>query len=188
MTVGCGIEPRRPVVVGEILTYTALQSPPDVDIDFIFDHGDGTRDPRNPSRAYYEAPGSYDVILDWEHAAGEGSVLCGTVTVVDFETGTLAVTAEAGPVCPVEPATPDPACAPIPVDGAVIVVTDTDGVEVARGTTGSDGTVDIPVPPGRLLVVPQPVEGLLGTAPAVAVTVAPGETLTVLVSYDTGIR
>ena len=188
VTIGCRIEPQRPVVVGEILTYTALQSPPDVDVEFVFDHGDGTLDPRPVSLAYYEAPGSYDVVLNWSHAGGQGSTFCGTVTVVPFETATLEIVAIAGPVCPVQTDPPQPGCDPFPVNGAVIIVTDSLGVEVARGSTDSDGRVDITVPPGRLIVVPQPVDGLLGTAPPVAVTVAPGQTRAVLVEYDTGIR
>ena len=47
-------------------------------------------------------------------------------------------TALAGPICPVEKIPPDPACAPRPVAGAVVVVRDASGAEVARTTTGAD--------------------------------------------------
>ncbi len=70
----------------------------------------------------------------------------------------------------------------------MIVITDPQGNEVGRGTTGSDGRVIIDVPPGEFIVVPQPVEGLLGTAATLAVTVADGQTLHVTADYDTGIR
>ena len=103
-------------------------------------------------------------------------------------TARLEVTALAGPTCPVETDPPSPDCTPRPVEGAVIVVTDSGGTEVARGTTGSDGQLIIAVAPGGLLVVPQPVDGLLGTAPVVTVTVAAGQTLRVTADYDTGIR
>ena len=66
-----------------------------------------------------------------------------------------------------------PGCTPQPVDSATIVVTGIYGDEVARGTTGSDGVVGIDVAPGKLTVVPQPVEGLLGTASTISV-IMPG--------------
>ena len=43
--IGCRIEPQRTVFVGEILTYTALQDPVNVPVEYVFDHGDGTLDP-----------------------------------------------------------------------------------------------------------------------------------------------
>jgi hypothetical protein len=101
---------------------------------------------------------------------------------------TVHVTALAGPICPVESIPPSPDCAPRPVPDAVIIVTDESDNEVARGTTSVDGTATIPVPAGTLVVVPQPVEGLLGTAPPTTITIAPGQLLEVDASYDTGIR
>ena len=103
-------------------------------------------------------------------------------------TASLQITAVAGPVCPVQTDPPSPECAPRPVDAALIVVTDSEGSEVARGTTGPDGIVVVDVAPGELIVVPQPVEGLLGTAEAVVVTATGGRTLPITVEYDTGIR
>jgi hypothetical protein len=103
-------------------------------------------------------------------------------------TAMLEIVALAGPICPVETDPPSPECAPQPVDGASIVVTDSNGVEVGRGITGPDGTLTIPAPVGDLTVVPQPVPGLLGTAPPVFVTAIRGQTVGVVVDYDTGIR
>ena len=97
-------------------------------------------------------------------------------------------TATAGPVCPVEKNPPDPACAPRPVPGAVLVVRDPSGSEVARVTTGADGTFSVAVGPGAYTVVPQPVEGMMGTAAPVDVTVATGSVATIEIGYDTGIR
>ena len=71
---------------------------------------------------------------------------------------------------------------------ATRIVTDATGNEIARGSTGSDGAVGFDVTPGKLTVVPQPVEGLLGTASTISVTLTAGQTLQVTVDYDTGIR
>jgi len=103
-------------------------------------------------------------------------------------TARLEITALAGPVCPVETEPPSPECAPQPVESATIVVTDATGDEVARGRTGSDGVVGFDVSPGELTVVPQPVEGLLGTASTISVMLTAGQALHVTVDYDTGIR
>lgn len=94
----------------------------------------------------------------------------------------------AGPVCPVETVPPDPACAPRPVAGAVLVIRDGTGSEVARTTTGAEGSFFVELPAGDYLVEPQPVEGLMGTAGTQSVTVKEGGTATVRLDYDTGIR
>ncbi len=93
-----------------------------------------------------------------------------------------------GPVCPVERVPPDPSCAPRPVGGATLIVRDGTGHEVARATSEADGRFLIPVAPGTYVVEPQPVTGLMGTAPPQDVTVDPGSLATIEVSYDTGIR
>ena len=94
----------------------------------------------------------------------------------------------AGPVCPVEKNPPDPACAPRPVGGAILVIRDAAGTEVARATTAADGTYFTELPGGVYVVMPQPAKGLLGTPGPQSVTVADGATATLDVSYDTGIR
>jgi hypothetical protein len=100
----------------------------------------------------------------------------------------LGGSATAGPVCPVEKVPPDPACAARPVVGATLVVRDGSGREIARATTGPDGTFFVTVPAGTYVVEPQAVQGLMGTAPPQDVTVAAGATATMTVVYDTGIR
>jgi hypothetical protein len=100
----------------------------------------------------------------------------------------IAGIAVAGPVCPVETVPPDPGCAPRPVAGAVLVIRDGAGSEVARTTTEADGSFFVELPAGDYLVEPQPVEGLLGTAPALEVTVVDGIPAQVQIEYDTGIR
>ena len=96
--------------------------------------------------------------------------------------------ATAGPVCPVEKNPPDPACAPRPVDGAVLVFNDAAGTEVARTTTASDGTFFAELPAGDYVVTPQPAKGLLGTPGPQSVTVPDGAIVRLDLAYDTGIR
>jgi hypothetical protein len=85
---------------------------------------------------------------------------------------------------------PDPACADRPVAGAVIVVRDAGGTEVARATTAADGTYAIALAPGSYRVEALPVEGLMGLPEAQSVTVPGGveEPIQVDLAYDTGIR
>jgi hypothetical protein len=96
----------------------------------------------------------------------------------------------AGPSCPVEKVPPDPACADRPVAGAVLIVTTAAGVEVARATSAADGTFRVTLPAGDYILVPQPVQGYMGTASPVpfhaqgdGAAPAPLD-----ISYDTGIR
>jgi hypothetical protein len=95
----------------------------------------------------------------------------------------------AGPVCPVVTDPPDPSCEDRPVAGAEIVVRNAAGDEVGRARTADDGTFSVSLAAGSYELVPQPVEGLMGTAAPVEVTVeegVPGERIEI--SYDTGIR
>jgi hypothetical protein len=95
----------------------------------------------------------------------------------------------AGPTCPVERDPPDPGCAPRMVAGAVLVVTDAAGTEVARATSAEDGTFSIELDPGAYRLVAQPFEGLMGTPEPMDFAVEAGAPMTELqVSYDTGIR
>lgn len=95
----------------------------------------------------------------------------------------------AGPTCPVVQDPPDPACADRPVSGAVMVVLDASGNEVARATTDVQGNFTIALEPGSYTLVPQPSEGLLGTPGPIPFVVAADEGLASLTaSYDTGIR
>jgi len=100
----------------------------------------------------------------------------------------IAITASAGPVCPVERVPPDPACAPRPVADATILVVDDQGKTVATVTTGADGTVLLAVPAGDYVLQPQPVTGMMGGAQPVNVTVVDGSATPAAILYDTGIR
>jgi hypothetical protein len=101
----------------------------------------------------------------------------------------LAGRAVAGPTCPVVTEPPDPACEDRPVAGAEIVVRDEAGEMVATARTAEDGSFSVSVAAGRYQLVPQPVEGLLGTATPVEVVVPEeGMPEPVILFYDTGIR
>lgn len=102
--------------------------------------------------------------------------------------GHVEIVAQAGPVCPVETDPPSPECAPRPVPDAVMVVTNAAGSEVARGATAADGTLVLEVPAGELTIMPQAVDGLLGTAAPIVLTIAADQTINVTADYDTGIR
>jgi len=98
----------------------------------------------------------------------------------------IAGQALAGPTCPVvKPG--DSSCNDRPVAGASILIRDATGTVVAQMTTDADGRFHVSVPPGDYRVEPQPVEGLMGGATALEVTV--GATFKeVQIAYDTGIR
>jgi hypothetical protein len=65
---------------------------------------------------------------------------------------------------------------------------DDSGDHVATVMTGPDGSFSVDLPAGSYRLQPQPVEGLMGTAPEVTFTVMVGEPTDLTVSYDTGIR
>ncbi len=99
-------------------------------------------------------------------------------------------TATRGPICPVERFPPDPLCAPKPVAGAVIVVRDSGGLELARTTTASDGTYRVAVRAGPVQVEGEPAAGVMHAPAPIDVVVPAGAAAWVRVdlSYDTGIR
>jgi len=69
------------VQVNELLTFTAFQSVANVQVSYVFDHGDGTLDQTAQSNAFYTSPGFYEVRLNWASGSQSGSTFCGTVTV-----------------------------------------------------------------------------------------------------------
>jgi hypothetical protein len=102
-------------------------------------------------------------------------------------TGVLG-TVTAGPTCPVETIPADPACAPRPVAGAVLVFSDPGGHEVKRVSSAEDGSFSVELPPGVYGVMAQAVEGLMATPAPMEVKVEAGPPTELQVSYDTGIR
>ncbi|MFP5343923.1 MAG: hypothetical protein ACLGIJ_13545 [Candidatus Limnocylindria bacterium] len=105
----------------------------------------------------------------------------------DGRTG-IRLQALAGPVCPVEQDPPDPACAPRPLSGAVIVVRDVAGDELQRVTLDQAGVAFVELGPGTYTIAAQPVEGLMGVPPEQSVTIQDGIAVPVTLAYDTGIR
>jgi len=105
----------------------------------------------------------------------------------DDATG-IAGTATAGPTCPVEKTPPDPSCAPRPVVGAVLIIRDGSGTEVAKVTTDATGAFQVTVPAGAYVLEPQSAAGLMGTPAPQPVTVQDGSVAKVDLVYDTGIR
>jgi hypothetical protein len=93
----------------------------------------------------------------------------------------------AGPTCPVERIPPDPRCADRPVSGAVLLFVDRLGRDAGRAVSDDNGAFTILLPVGRYTLWPQPVVGLLGTAPPQDVTVT-ADAPPLVVLYDTGIR
>jgi hypothetical protein len=92
----------------------------------------------------------------------------------------------ASPTCPVERPGESPCIRT--VAGAVILALDSNGREVARATSDAAGAYFLPLAPGTYRVVPQPVEGLMGTAAEQPVTVTSGAPVQLDFDYDTGIR
>jgi len=92
----------------------------------------------------------------------------------------------AGPTCPVE--RPNESACVRPVSGATILALDSARREAGRAVSDSSGSYFLRLPPGTYQIVPQAVSGLMGVAPATAVTVTDGAPLQLDLRYDTGIR
>ena len=126
----------------------------------------------------------------WVYVVGSD----GTVTLTSEDgdeiptDATLSGRVTAGPTCPVVTNPPDPNCADRAVQGAELVIEDQEGSEVARATSGADGAFSVALAPGTYRIVPQPVEGLMGTAEPVEIQIVVGEPVLVEIVYDTGIR
>jgi len=126
----------------------------------------------------------------------------GTVTLVSDESADIALptgtgTADpvnleialiAGPTCPVVRNPPDPACAPRPVANAQIDVYDVSGNLVASGSSGADGLAASQLPAGAYFAVPAAVDGLMGQPEPLAFGALGGDTVSLTLTYDTGIR
>jgi hypothetical protein len=65
---------------------------------------------------------------------------------------------------------------------------DPSGAELATGTSDEAGHIVLSLPAGAYYVEPQPADGLMGQAAAVAFSVVGGETVAINLDYDTGIR
>lgn len=128
----------------------------------------------------------------WVYAVGRA----GTVRLVSEQGEPLPSASEgnvsgkvvAGPTCPVEKSPPDPQCAPRPVAGASLLIQDLAGHTVATAVADAGGAFALTLRPGDYVLVAQPVDGLMGTAPPLSFSVVAGSPLQLTVEYDTGIR
>ena len=100
----------------------------------------------------------------------------------------LAISALAGPTCPVETIPPDPACAPRPVAGAKVVILDAQDREAAVVVLDAKGSAAVTLAAGKYVIKAQPAAGLMGTPEAMDAAVVDGKLTPVALSYDTGIR
>ena len=174
-----GLGPRDPGLIGQGSWYGVQKAGPGYAVTVRIGWGDCPAGCiSGHSWVYYVGPDrSVRLVRESGDELPEGSsVVVGLVT--------------AGPVCPVERDPPDPACAPRAVEGAVLVVTDSTGREVARVTSAAAGRYEIRLQPGTYEMTPQPVEGLIGTPGPIPLRVtAPSEVpQRVDIAYDTGIR
>ena len=109
---------------------------------------------------------------------------CGRSPELTFPVSGVAM---AGPVCPVETNPPDPACAPRPVVGAIVVAVSESG-ERFEATTGPEGKFSLDLGNGRYEVVAQPAAGLMATPTPVEIEVVSMPVDLGVLFYDTGIR
>ena len=177
------VRPGDPNLIGQCCTYEASESPPGYEVTVNLGWGDC------PAGCISHAKFTFHVDPDGTIALVEQSGNEGAPT-PQGEGASASVTLhmQAGPTCPVVSDPPDPACQPRPVASANVVLKSPDGTELGQATSNADGQIAVQAPPGAYFVEPQPVEGLLGTAPAFAYSVVAGETVDIDVEYDTGIR
>ena len=100
----------------------------------------------------------------------------------------MTVQLTAGPVCPVERVPPDPACAPRPVAGADVTISDPAGTAVRHLTSDASGTAAATLPSGTYVVTAGQSPTAMRTPEPVAVSLAGPDPVTLSLSYDTGIR
>ena len=172
-----GIEPFDSNMIGQATWYTVKAAKDGWEVMIRIGWGDCPAGCINEHRWTYAVGRDGAVALSRE----EGAALPGATGVGGQVT--------AGPTCPVVRNPPDPACADRPVVGAVLVVSDAAGKEVARVTSGAGGAFAVELAPGSYRLKAEPHGGLMGTPAPIDFVVVAGQPATVLqVSYDTGIR
>lgn len=172
-----GIGPRDPELIGQAAWYEVTETDDGWRVEIRMGWGDCPAGCIDEHRWTYTVSSAGAVVLVEESGDPQpgDSGVSGKVT--------------AGPTCPVVTDPPDPSCADRPVEGAVLVVTTLDGVELDRTTSDANGRFALSLPTGTYRLEPQPVEGLMGTAEPVEFSVEPGApALDLVIGYDTGIR
>ncbi len=111
---------------------------------------------------------------------------CGGAATTGAYQGGLAVIVVAGPTCPVEQV--GNPCNPRRVLRATFVVERPSGERVAS-LVASDGRGSLDgLDAGRYRLIPQPVNGLMGTPAPLSFSVTAGDVTRLRFTYDTGIR
>lgn len=113
---------------------------------------------------------------------------CGMSDVQGTAQGTLAGTVVASPGCPVEQM--NNPCPPIKVANRQVTIKTSDGATAATTTTDADGHFSVSLAPGTYTVLVEIIPGQVGIgAPQLGlVTVTAGQTTTVQIVLDSGIR
>lgn len=180
-----GIRKQDPNMIGQCCSYLAVPAASGYAVTIEIGWGDCPAGCINRHHWVYSVTTSGTIHLDREDGP---PVPAGVPGPAGGTTGVIGIRgiASAGPVCPVVKPN-DPNCADRPVAGATVHVIDSTGTEVATLETDVTGAFVVTLPPGRYHVAPDAVDGLMGTAAPVDVTV--GATLALVqLTYDTGIR
>jgi hypothetical protein len=111
---------------------------------------------------------------------------------IDTATGTLAGKISIGPICPVETNPPRPGCMPSPETYAsreFLVLSSDQAKTIASFHANASGTYNISLPPGNYVVVSAKSGiGYMSKDLPKNITIQSGQTVTLDISVDTGIR
>jgi len=182
-----GIEARNPDMIGQAASWTA--EPTDrQSIRVTFEVGWGDCQAGCIDRHTWTWEGGRDGTVTWVGEDGSDLAPEQVAALASAVTATgVGGRVTGGPTCPVE-RPGDPACAARLVAGAVLVVKDGGGTEVARFTTDASGFYRIALPAGSYTLEAGPVEGFMSGPKPEAFTVNGGAMTALDLSYDTGIR
>lgn len=185
-----GVAKPDPNVIGGCCFYTARSTGDGFEVVVEVGWGDCQAGCVNRHHWTFAVTGEGAVTLVGEDGAPvpdglPGSGVGGSGGIPPGQTG-IAGRALAGPTCPVE-VVGDPSCDPRAVVGALVLVLDAGGAEIARLTTDAAGAFSVALPAGNYRLEPQPKEGFMRAPDAIAVTVGASPALVEL-AYDTGIR
>jgi len=179
-----GVGPRSSDMIGQSRWYDAAPAVDGFSVSVTLGSGDCQAGCIDQHTWHY----SVGVDGTLELIGEEGPAVDTTGPPTTGEPAVVSVRVIAGPVCPVERNPPDPQCAPRPVGNSEIVLHDPSGAEVDRGTTDSAGMVAFQVPAGAYYAQPAADQGFIGSADGAALSVAAGQTMSVVILLDTGIR
>jgi hypothetical protein len=182
-----GIEALDPNLIGQAASWTA-EPTDEQSIRVTFEVGWGDCQAGCIDRHTWTWDVASDGSLDW--VGEDGSEVTpdqAAALVATAKTPGVGGRVTGGPTCPVE-VPGDPTCAARLVGGAVLVVTDADGNEIAGSTSDASGFYRIALPAGEYTLTAGPVEGFMSGPAPTPFTVAVGTLTGLDLSYDTGIR